>query len=148
MVKKIKLNYLFLFCIIPEDMLTFLSGIFVATAINILTCRLPDSVLIIGKVYLLVAVMLLIVAFFLIRWSIYIKPIHETYSGSNVSIEKLGEKQCWYNLVEGNKAKRLIFYFNVIVALSVISFILLIFPNIFERAGCWIIEFFQWNNRK
>lgn len=141
--KKIKLNFLFMFCIIPEDMLTFLSGIFVATAINILTCRLPESVLIIGEIYLLVAVMLLTVALFLIRWSIYVKPIHEIFSESSVAIENLGEKQCWYNLVKGNRAKKLVMYFIVIIVLSLISFIFLIFPNIFGSVGNWIEVFFS-----
>lgn len=133
MINKIKLNFLFMFCLIQGDMLTFLSGIFVATAINILTCRIPDSVLIIGKIYLLVTVMLLTVAFLLIRWSIYVKPIYDTYSESSVAIENLGKKLCWFNLVKGNKAKKLVWYFIVIIVLLLISFLFLIFPNIL---GC------------
>ncbi len=133
MVEQIKIKFLYMFCIISGDMLSFLSGIFVATAINILTCRLPDSVLVIGKIYLFIAIIFLVVAFVLIKWSIYVKPIHDTYFASSVAIEDLGKEQCWYNLVKGEKAKALVSYFIVIGVLSLISFTILIFPNIFEN---------------
>lgn len=144
MIQKVKINLLYVFCLLSGDVLTFFSGIFVAVAINILTCQLPYSVLIIGKKYLLVAVMLLAVAFFLIRWSIFVRPIHNTYSKSSISVERLGEKQCWYNLVKGNTAKRLILYLVFIVVLTLISFMLLIFPNIFRDIGNWIGSLQRW----
>lgn len=138
MIQKVKINLLYMFCLLSGDVLTFFSGIFVAVAINILTCQLPNSVLIIGKKYLLVAIMLLVVAFFLIRWSILVRPIHNTYFASSIVVEGLGEKQCWYNLVKGKNAKRLLLYFGFIVILTLISFMLLIFPNIFRDIGNWI----------
>lgn len=140
MIEQIKIKFLYMFCIISGDMLSFLSGIFVATAINILTCRLPDSVLVIGKIYLFIAIVFLGVAFILIKWSIYVKPIHETYFASSVAIEDLGKEQCWHNLVEGEKAKALVSYFIVIVVLSLISFTILIFPNMSENIRNLIVK--------
>lgn len=130
MFKQWKINFFYLFNLITDDTLTFLSGIFVATSINILTSQIPESVLSIGRTYLCIACMMLFSAFLLIRWAIYIKPIIAHYAGSSVARSTLGSKDTWYNiLIEYGAFCKLLSYLLSVLVLTFTSYLLLIFPN-------------------
>lgn len=131
MAKMCKLKLFYLFKLITDDTLTFFSGVFVATSINILTSQIPNSILSLGKKYLVIAGMIFVSAFMLIKWAAFIKPILSHYTNSSLANQTYGNLQSWYNVLGEHKAfSRLITYFIITVLLLIISIGLLISPNI------------------
>ena len=137
MIKKIK-RYFWAIFLLPDNALTFFSGIFVAISVNILTSQIPQSVFSIGWTFFLVAILLFVIAGILLWWSIVIKPFHSEYNMSVDIQESLGIINCWYNLINRKTSqakstrKKLIIFFMLIIVLFTISIILLLFPNIFK----------------
>lgn len=130
--KCVKLYFWGLF-LCPENVLTFLGGIFVAVSVNILTSQIPNSVLCLGWTYIFVALLFFLIAVILLWWSILIKPLQVEYNESTDIKKRLGDLECWYNIINKNtkKAKaikkELLIFFIIVVVLLVICIILLFF---------------------
>lgn len=112
--KKYSLFYPFFF--LRENVLTFLSGIFISSSINILTSQIPNSVFNAGFHFFLVAVFLFSISVLFIIWSGIIKRAffdYENYYSENrdntesKSAQKKNEKWnkriIWYECLEKNQ---------------------------------------------
>lgn len=114
------LVHLFFFIfIIPNTILNFLSGVFVATAINIVTSQLPNSILSIGVKYLVIAVQFFGVAVLLVGWSLLTEKAHIQYNENkrhNTDLMAL-----WYGSLQTNRTRA--FLAAILVLLVVLLYI-------------------------
>lgn len=132
------IKFFYIFCLIQDDMLTFFSGVFVSVALNILTSRLPDSILVLSTTQLILIALMLIASFLFIRWAILIKPIQANFSSQEIARKALGDSMCWDNLLDEYSVKRkLVLYLILEILLSVICFILLLYPDILVNICKW-----------
>ena len=141
-----KIKFFYLFCLIQDDMLTFFSGVFVSVALNILTCELPESILTLGTAQLILTALMLIASFLFIRWAIIIKPIQNNFVSQEIARKALGDSVCWYNLLDEYMVKRkLVLYFILEIVLSVLCFILLLYPDLLITVFKWFIALISQN---
>lgn len=113
------LVHLFFFIfIIPSTILNFLSGVFVAAAINIVTSQLPNSILSIGVKYLVIAVQFFGVAVLLVVWSLLTEKAHIQYNENkrhNTDLMAL-----WYGSLQTNVTRA--FLAVILVILGVLLY--------------------------
>lgn len=142
MIEKIKKIFWAIF-LLPDNVLTFFSGIFVAGSVNILTSQIPQSVFSAGWTFFLASILLMIIACILLWWSVIIRPVQCEYNDSFDIRENMGALDCWYNFISRKTYQayltriKLIVFFLLIVALFIFSIILLMFPeNIKIMVNC------------
>ncbi len=134
MIKKIKKIFWAIF-LLPDNVLTFFSGIFVAGSVNILTSQIPQSVFSAGWTFFLASILLMIIACVLLWWSVIIRPVQCEYNESFDIRENMGALDCWYNFINRKTYQaystriKLIVFFLLIVVLFIFSIILLMFPE-------------------
>ena len=139
MIEKIKKIFWAIF-LLPDNVLTFFSGIFVAGSVNILTSQIPQSVFSAGWTFFLASILLMIIACILLWWSVIIRPVQCEYNESFDIRENMGALDCWYNFINRKTYEahltriKLIVFFLLIVALFIFSIILLMFP---ENINLW-----------
>lgn len=97
--KNIKKNIYYFFRLIPSDFLLFLSGIFVATGVNMITSSLPKSIITNDGMIILMALLFLIMAGFLNYWALQINKLN-LLAANKIKLlhKKMNEKDLWYEI--------------------------------------------------
>ena len=127
-----KLKFFYIFTI-QETILTYVSGIFTASAINILTSQIPKSILSIGDSaysFIIIAVLFIIISFLLIRWSTTVTIAKIKYNKNNSILTEENKRKIWYDtLCDCGINQKLFFNFVFIVVCTIVSAMLLLYPD-------------------
>lgn len=124
-----KLSFYYIFTI-SESILSYFSGIFTAAAINILTSKIPNSILSIGKSaisFVIVAILFFLSSLLLIAWVTIVNPAKLAFEESKKIVKNQDIKQIWYDILCGYKIQNiLVVIFFLLFAFTVASIIILI----------------------
>lgn len=142
--KIIKKNIYYIFRIIPSDFLLFLSGIFVATGVNMITSTLPQSIKIIDERTVLLALLFLIMAAVLNYWAFQINKLNLLASNKiKILLKQNKEKELWYKILTDPQyyciKKALLFCLLISIILLVSIILLILFPIDFRNFP-WIAK--------
>lgn len=131
--KIIKKNIYYIFRIIPSDFLLFLSGIFVATGVNMITSAFPQSIKKIDERTVLLALLFLIMAAALNYWAFQINKLNLLASNKiKILLKQNKEKELWYKIFTDPQyyciKKSLLFCLLISIILLVSIILLILFP--------------------
>lgn len=108
--------------LIPPSTCNFLSGVFTASAVNILTSQIPNSILAIGTKYIVLAVLFLVIAIQLSYFSVMLIPLHKEMDNYNEKVLKMeGTIRCWYDVLINQQARLKLSINLLILALCVLA---------------------------
>lgn len=116
---------LFWFFYIPYSTWNFLSGVFTATAVNIFTSQIPESILSIGVKYIFAALLFLVIAIIMFYLSLFLKPLQERMDDySSETRKREGPKKCWHNVIINQKVSRKLIGILIIMLLCIAGILL------------------------
>lgn len=70
--------------LLSDNMVSFISGIFISVSTGILTCAIPQSILTIGVYYIISAVLMFIASIAMMIWAIAVKPLHDAFDSDAI----------------------------------------------------------------
>ena len=127
----IKLNFFYIFTI-QDTVLSYFSGIFTASAINIFTSQIPDSILNVGDnayCFIIAAVLFIVISLLFIKWSTTVTLARSKYDNNKSILTEQNKKKIWYStLHECGIEKKLCIIFILICACIDISVRVLLCP--------------------
>lgn len=92
--------------LIPPSTCNFLSGVFTASAVNILTSQIPNSILMIGAKYIVAAVLFFVIAIQLSYLSTILIPLQKHMDDYDDKVRKKeGKIRCWYEVLVNQGAR-------------------------------------------
>lgn len=100
--------FFYLFKLIPSSYLTFISGIFVATGVNMITSSLPESIVTNNLINLILALLFWLLAAIMTRWALAIDLFirhNEEDMKSVASNYQGGDKKLWYDFIHEPRNK-------------------------------------------
>ena len=124
---KIKNTFLSLFYkifLLSDNMVSFISGIFISVSTGILTCVIPQSILTMGAYYIISAVLMFIASIAMMIWSTAIKPIHDIFNSDTVYGRGIGGTNDWVSFCSKHlKGKSIMFKVIICFLITALCFI-------------------------
>lgn len=122
-----KKRLIYFYKILPESMITFISGIFISVSTGIFTCAIPNSITTIGVCYIISAVLMFLASLALMVWAIIIQGIHAGFAQDSLCGLK-SENPDWCKYITDGIRRKEMTIINVcfiVTSISVLSSIIL-----------------------
>lgn len=109
------------FFLISNNMVSFISGIFISISTGILTSAIPKSIFTIGVYYIISSILMFFASMAMMIWAITIKPIQDDFNGDAI-YGKEGTND-WYAFIHDSKRRPTMIKVNICCITAIFSFV-------------------------